>query len=55
MATIKYYPNLKIANLDQLSKGTGCRYLVVIKGDGNWIAKRWCRKHPKDDYVIDFK
>lgn len=45
---IKYSRELRITNLDQLSHGTGCRYLIVVKSirDGEYIAKKWSRKNP---------
>ena len=45
---IKYHKDLDIRNLSSLSKGVGCKFLIVIKGLGEeYVAKRWCRKLPK--------
>lgn len=48
MAVIDYKPDLKIRNLEQLSAGTGCKFLSVINSTipGEFIAKRWHRKLP---------
>ena len=49
MEIIKYNPELKITNLDQLARGTGAKYLEVlpVKAKGILIAVKWCRKIPK--------
>ena len=41
-------PWVKITNLDQLPKGTGCSYLLVLESPyyGEYAAKRWLRKLP---------
>ncbi len=54
---IKYQPDLKIVNLEQLPRGTGCKYLEVIRGqDNTWIAKQWRRGPvwPENTYLIEF-
>ena len=51
---IPYSKDLKINNIDTLPKGTGVRYLEVIKGEnGTYIAKQW-RRTPVDAILIDF-
>lgn len=49
MKIIKYTPALDIRNISQLPRGTGAKYLIVIKGPSSdiFIAKRWARKKPK--------
>ena len=39
---------MKIANTDQLPRGTGCKLLLVIDSPylGEYVAKRWLRKMP---------
>lgn len=59
MTTIPYEPSIKVHNLQSLSGGTGCKYLVVLVGhNGQFIAHSWKRKPPAnltDDYaVIEF-
>ena len=52
---VKYHPRLVIKNTAILSRGTGCKFMVCIEGEGNdLIAKRWCRKEPvlKDGEVL---
>lgn len=45
---------LDIRNLDALPRGTGCRYLEVIRGQGEeFVAKQWRRKPVKDAILID--
>ncbi len=57
---IDYSPDMKITNMDQLPRGTGAGYLVVVKSpDGEkYIAKEWRRSEPvrgtKDEMVIRF-
>jgi hypothetical protein len=41
---IKYEPSLRVANIDQLPRGTGCRYLEVIQHGAVFVAKQWRRK-----------
>lgn len=62
MLIIAYNPDLKITNLQQLSKGTGARYLEVLddqKLHGVYIACRWKRNVPnkldKGHVLIDMK
>ena len=49
---IDYDPRtVQIVNLDQLPRGTGCRFLLVIEGLGPgdpFIAERWTRNPPMD-------
>jgi len=48
--------DLKIANLDQLARGTGARYLEVARGeDGALIAKQWRRKPIEDVILVDME
>ena len=46
MDVIKYNPKMKITNTDQLPRGTGCKYLEVLKPhvNGEYIAVQWRRK-----------
>jgi hypothetical protein len=45
--TTMYSPELIIRNTDALPAGTGCRYLLCIRGQGEeLVAKQWCRKMP---------
>jgi hypothetical protein len=58
--TIKYSSELDIRNVASLPKGTGCRYLLCIRGESNeYIAKQWKRSRPnkvtKLEVVIEFK
>lgn len=50
MTVIPYSPELPIFNLHQLSKGTGCRYLLCFKSDSEkgtvYVAKQWKRRLP---------
>ena len=45
---IDYEPALKITNVEQLPRGTGCKYLVVVDSIyyGEYIAKAWKRNMP---------
>lgn len=47
--------DLDIRNTGALPRGTGCRYLEVLRAhvDGVFIAVRWCRKLPATGVVID--
>jgi hypothetical protein len=46
--TIPFSRSLRVVNLEQLPRGIGAGYLVVIPGaPGEWVAKRWSRKKPK--------
>ena len=45
---IKYDKSLDIRNISSLPVGTGAKYLLVIRGQGNeYVAKAWHRKKPK--------
>ena len=46
----------RLRNTEQLSKGTGARYLECIRGQGEeLVAKQWRRKIPKSYQVlVDF-
>lgn len=47
METVKYTPDLKVANIEALPAGLGCRYLIAIEAHtGILIAKAWKRKQP---------
>jgi len=42
---IKFSRDLVIKNLCCLPRGTGAKYLEVIRGEGNeYVAKQWRRK-----------
>ena len=44
---IRFYPELKIRNLDALPRGTGCPFLLCIQGPHDeLVAKQWKRKEP---------
>ena len=49
--TIPYSPTLPVVNLEQLPKGTGCRYLLAFRSDNEkgtvYVAKQWKRRLPK--------
>ena len=53
----KYYPELKVKNLQQLRPGFGARYLECIKDhNGELIAKSWKRTVPTHyEVIIDFE
>jgi hypothetical protein len=45
---IQYSKAMKITNTAHLSRGTGAKYLLVIKGEDDvLIAKAWKRTLPK--------
>ncbi len=45
---IPYTPQLVIKNIETLAKGTGAKYLIAIKGQGEeLVAKRWARVIPE--------
>jgi hypothetical protein len=45
---INYSPTMKIKNLEALSEGSGAKYLLAIKGQGDdLIAKQWKRTAPE--------
>lgn len=54
LQSIPYSPSLIILNINQLPKGTGCKYLLTILRDSavkgelrrEYIAKAWKRKCP---------
>jgi hypothetical protein len=48
MTTIKYQQTHPVVrNLNALSHGTGCKYLLCIRGEGQeLVAKAWKRKLP---------
>lgn len=49
-------PDLKIVNLDAMPRGTGCRYLEVIRAHtGDLIAKQWRREVPAAGIVVDLE
>ena len=51
---IPYDPKMKIANLDQLPKGSGARYLEIVDGpDGRLVAKQWRRKPVAGAKLVD--
>lgn len=42
---ILYHPTTPIVNLEALSRGRGCKYLLCLVGHtGNYIASQWKRK-----------
>lgn len=45
---IDYHPGLRITNTEQLPRGTGAKFLLVIESphDGEYAAERWLRKMP---------
>jgi hypothetical protein len=46
--TITYNPGMQITNVDQLSKGTGAKYLEVLdNNEGPFIAVQWRKTKPK--------
>jgi hypothetical protein len=48
MNEVKYHPQLKVTNLDQLPHGLNCKYLLAIDGpNGSYIAHSWKREKPK--------
>jgi len=56
---IKYTPQLKIINTEQLPHGTGTRYLLALQDKDTYIAHSWKRIKPDNipnGYaLIDFK
>jgi len=57
---IPYNRDLDIRNVESLPRGTGARYLIVIRGQGDeLVAKQWARVFPskldKGDIVVDMK
>lgn len=54
--TIPYSKDLKITNLDALPRGTGARYLEVIRGEGDvLVAKQWRRKPVEGAILVDME
>lgn len=56
---VPYSKDLDIRNMAAMSKGTGCKYLLCIKGEnGEYIAKQWKRsppdKLPRSEFLISF-
>ena len=38
----------RIKNVENLPHGTGAKYMLCLIGDnGDFIAKKWCRREPK--------
>jgi len=53
---IPYSKDLDIRNIEALPRGTGARYLEVIRGEKDeYIAKLWRRKATDKGILIDFK
>ncbi|MFA5380279.1 MAG: hypothetical protein WC455_31245, partial [Dehalococcoidia bacterium] len=53
---IPYSPSLKITNLGQLPRGTGARYLEVIRGENDTLAaKQWRRSVISGVLLVDMK
>lgn len=57
---IQYSKSLKIVNVECLSKGTGCKYLLCILGlNDELVAKQWRRSIPyclnNIERIIEFK
>ena len=53
---IPHTKELDIRNIDAIPKGTGARYLEVIKGlDGEFVATQWRRKLPDSGIIVDLK
>ncbi|HDO36184.1 MAG TPA: hypothetical protein ENH07_07825 [Nitrospirae bacterium] len=51
---IPYTKDLDIRNIDALPRGTGARYIEVVKGvDGALVAKQWRRKPIKKGVLVD--
>lgn len=54
---VQIIPNsrtLDIRNLEALPRGTGCRYLEVIRGQREeFVAKQWRRKLIEGTILID--
>lgn len=55
---VPYTKELDIRNMEAMSKGTGCRYLLCIRGESGYIAKQWKRTPPdkllKTEFLISF-
>jgi hypothetical protein len=55
---VQYRHDLDIRNLDAMSKGTGCKYLLCIQGENAYIAKQWKRTPPdkllRTEFIISF-
>lgn len=53
---IPYSKELDIRNIEALPRGTGAKYLEVIKGEKDeYIAKQWRRKPGEKGILIDFE
>lgn len=54
---IDYTPALRIVNLEQLPRGTGCGWLEVIRSNVSdaLIAKQWRRVMPASGIIVTFK
>lgn len=57
---IDFTADLSIRNVDQLSGGTGARYLLAVRGEGDaLIAKQWKRRPPRNlasnEVLVDFE
>ena len=60
VTAIPYRPDLDVRNVDQLARGTGARYLIALRGQGDeYVASRWARRLPGSletgEVAIDFK
>lgn len=59
MNIIQYKPSLKVVNLDHLPRGTGARYLEVMRAhNGDLVAVGWRHSQkgiPSGHDLIDFK
>lgn len=56
---VPYAKELAIRNIEAMSKGTGCKYLLCIQGEnGAYIAKQWKRTPPdkllRSEFLISF-
>ena len=52
---VDYQPTLDIRNSEMLPRGTGCKYLEVLKTEFCFIAYCWRRSIPKTlpyDHII---
>lgn len=53
---IPYSKDLKITNMDAMPKGSGARYLEVVRGENDTlIAKQWRRKPVANAVLVDFE
>lgn len=53
MQHIPYTNTLNIKNVENLPRGTGCKYLEVIEShiEGEYIAKQWRRSIANYEYA----